>query len=294
MIRPILSLWPYLCLLLLYVAMLGVLVCLPFRSVFTVAAVTVSLALCGWRWRWLVRFTRRVRRFCTVSNHQIVLHYAPELNGKWNVPELLQQCQTELNRLTERFGFSLRRRAVIFLFPNRQEIAQIFGPAYGGAALLFANVIVIPCDPYIQETMRHELAHLFSARWSAYAPPLLSEGLSVWMQDSSWGQPVDSAVRPMLGNHKLKLTLLLKPRFFFAEPQRYSCYIIAGSFTGFLIRRYGWQPYRKLFRLCDGIGFRPKFETCFGVSLEKAEWQWRNEIIVMEVLNRRLRRNVTF
>jgi hypothetical protein len=65
-----------------------------------------------------------------------------------------------------------------------------------------------------------------------------------------------------------------------------------GSFTGFLIRRYGWAPYRKLFRRCDGSRFRNKFEKCFGVTLAKAEWQWRTEIMVMDILKRRRGRDV--
>lgn len=84
--------------------------------------------------------------------------------------------------------------------------------------------------------------------------------------------------------------LVFLSKSFFAEPQRYSCYVLAGSFTGFLIRRYGWKSYRKLYRLCDGIRFKAKFQKCFGISLEKAEWQWRNEVMVMPILNRRLGR----
>jgi hypothetical protein len=68
---------------------------------------------------------------------------------------------------------------------------------------------------------------------------------------------------------------------------------LAGSFTGFLLRRHGWEAYRRLYRLCDGLRFRAKFEKCFGVTLEKAEWQWRNEMTVPEILKRRLGRSVS-
>jgi hypothetical protein len=262
------------------------------RSLLLIGVVGASVLLWHWRSRWLWRFTRQVRRFRTAREGRIVLHYAPDLYAKWNMPTLLQRCQEELDRLTDRFGSSLRGRVVVFLFASSKDIAKIFGPHYGGTALSFANAIVIANDTNIQESMRHEFVHLFSARWNALAPPLLSEGLSVWLQETAWGQPIDKVARPFLGNRSLKLPLLMKPGFFFAEPQRQACYVLAGSFTGFLIRRYGWQPYRKLFRLGDGIRFRAKFEKCFGVALEKAEWQWRNEVIAMEVLNCRLRRNV--
>jgi len=82
-------------------------------------------------------------------------------------------------------------------------------------------------------TLLHELAHLFSTRWNETATPLLSEGLSVWLQEKHFGQPIDPAVRPLLADRRLKLRSLLDRGFFFSEPQRAACYVVAGSFTGF-------------------------------------------------------------
>jgi hypothetical protein len=251
---------------------------LPRGSGFMFIVAGVAVLVCGWRSRWLWRFTTHVRRFRTASEGPIVLHYAPELNGKWDVRMLLRRCRAELDSLAGGFGSPLRGRAVVFLVTSHRDIGRIFGPHYGGTALPCANAIVIADDNYVRESMRHEFAHLFSGRWSLFAPPLLSEGLSVWLQGTEWGQPIDRAARPLLGDRSLTLHLLLRPEFFFAEQNRYSCYALAGSFSGFLIRRYGWERYRNLFRLCGRGGFRKTFEKCFGVSLEKAEWRWRNEI----------------
>jgi hypothetical protein len=272
--------------------MLALLALLPGPSLLLIIPASVTLLFGGRRLRWLWRFARRVRQFRTASKGQIVLHSAPELDWKWHMPTLLQRCQVELDRLMDQFGAPLRGRVVVYLFARHKDIREIFGPQYGGAALLQANAIIIADDNNIQESMRHEFAHLFSGRWNWFAPPLLSEGLSVWMQETWHGLPVDTAARPLLRNRSLKLPLLLKPRFFFAESYRHSCYVLAGSFSGFLIRRYGWQKYRKLFRMCDGTRFRKKFEKCYGVTLEKAECQWRNEIVVLEILSRRLGKNI--
>lgn len=260
MSRPILSLWPYLW-------RIGHL-CRP----------------------WLWRLAKHVRRFCTASDGRVVLHYAPELDSKWNMPTLLQRCHEELDRLTDRFGFPLRGRTVVFLFASYEELGNIFGKPIGGLALRFANAILIADDQNVRESMRHEFAHLYSARWNVLAPPLLSEGLPVWLQETFSGQPIDKVVRPLLDVRRFKLSLLLKSSFFFTDPQRRACYAMAGSFTGFLVRRYGWERFRKLFRRCNRNRFPARFKKYIGVTLEKAEWQWRSEIMVMDVLNRRLRR----
>jgi hypothetical protein len=290
--RPILSLYSDLWRALLLFACFLLPALLTGGNIHLWGVITFWLFILGLRLRSLWRLARQVRRFRTATSGQIILHYAPELEGKWDLSVLLERIQAELDRLTRWFSFSLRRRLVVYLFARHATIARIFGPAYGGTALSEANAIVIADDYNIQEVMRHELAHLFSARLSRVVPPLLSEGLSVWLQETYGGQQIDPVARPLLRDRTLKLSLLLKPTFFFAEPQRAPCYLLAGSFTGFLIRRYGWARLEKLFRRCNGSRFRAKFTKCFGVSLEHAEWQWRTEIQVMEVLRRRLGRNI--
>jgi hypothetical protein len=244
----------------------------------------------GWRFRWLLRFCRHVQRFATIENPRIVLHYDPQLKRGENLSDLLQSCQKELDNLAGWFGSPLRGRLTVFLFTHWKDISAIFGPGYAGTALFQANAIVLANDNRVPEVLRHELTHLFAFRWSLFAPPLLSEGIAVWLQGCFWGRSIDDEARTLILRGSPRLSRLLRSRFFFAEPQRRSCYILAGSFTGFLIRRYGWDRYRKLYRGCDGFRFAARFQKCFGISLAKADWQWRNEVMVMPILNRRLGR----
>ncbi len=196
------------------------------------------------------------------------------------MPTLLQRCQQELDYVSDQLGDSLRGRLVVYLFATGKGISNVFGPLYGATALPLANAIVIPNDRNLQEITLHELVHVFSGRWNAFAPPILSEGLSVWLQETRGGEPIDTAALPLLlGKPDFTLPMLLNRRFFFGDPQRHACYILAGSFTGFLLRRHGLKHYRRLFRRCDGTRFCAKFEKCFGVKLEMAEQQWRDEVL---------------
>ena len=201
---------------------------------------------------------------------------------------MLQRSQAELDRLAQRFGFALRGRVAVFLFAGHRDIAKVFGARYGGTALRLANAVVIAADdPQMQEALPHELAHLFAARWNVLAPPLLSEGLCTWLQKAEPHEEVDRAARVWLADPSLKLPRLLNPAFFHAGSQRrHACYLLAASFSGYLIRRFGWDGYRRLYRLCRGRNFATKFQKCFGMSLERAEWQWRKEVLVTAVLNR--------
>jgi len=75
-----------------------------------------------------------------------------------------------------------------------------------------------------------------------------------------------------------KIEQLLSPEFFFDARNCYACYMMAGSFTGYLIDQFGWDSYRNLYCLCDGIGFEKKFEKCLGTSFEVVAKQWRQKI----------------
>jgi hypothetical protein len=283
--RPILSLWPCLWRESIPFVSLAFPTVLPAHSYILNCAVGALIVLSAWRSWWQLRFIRQVRRFRTATQGRILLHYAPELDGQLNMPTLLQRCQEELDYVSDRLAASLRGRFVVYLFATGKDIGKVFGRRFGGTALTAANAIVIPNDRNFQEITRHELVHVFSGRWNTSAPPILSEGLSVWLQETEGGRPIDRAALPLLrGEPDLTLPLLLKRKFFFADPQRHACYILAGSFTGFLLRRHGLKQYRKLFRLCDGTRFRAKFEKCFGVTLEVAEQQWRDEVLASEVL----------
>src|SRR5207302_9005159 len=121
-----------------------------------------------------------------------------------------------------------------------------------------------------------------------HARPLFNEGIAVWLQRTYGGIPIDAKALRLIGKPGPSLLPLLSPKFFFADANAYSCYVLAGSFTGFLIRRYGVEAYRKFFRKTDALNFQGYFRKVFGVTFTKAEWRWRSELQTMAVLKRRL------
>jgi hypothetical protein len=237
-----------------------------------------------------MRHFLHVRHFRTEARGKIVLHYDPPIVRCWSIAVFMDRCETELDRLTKQFGFSLLGRVHIFLFRDIASMSRIHGSQVGGFAVAEMGSIFLVDGFFTPEHLRHELGHLFAARWNNHAPPLFCEGLAVWLQQTIQGIPLATAARPWLGQSGLKLQAMFSPKFFYAEPQRAACYILAGSFTEFLIRRHGWERYRWFYQRSNSQLYRSKFKRCFGVTLEKAEWQWRNELILMDIFNRRLGR----
>ncbi len=277
--RPILSLWPdrwrIAVLILLVFTFLFFLPFLPIPGV----VIGVLVPACWW-FSWSGRFCRHVWRFRTVAGPSVVIHSAPELDGQWDIPVLLERCREEHDRLAQQFGFPLRGPFALYLLADPQAVGRIWPQmrGYTGVALVGARAIVLADKGNLQELLRHELAHLFSARWNSFPPPLVNEGLSVWWQETEHGQPIDWWAWPLLTNRRLLLPGLLR-RSFYRTSQSHSNYMLAGSFTRFLIRRFGWDCYQQFFRRSNALRFRAWFQKCFGISLEKAEWQWRKKVL---------------
>lgn len=286
MVRPLLSLWRCLLPVALPVPVLAAAVAFdlyPSRFLWVAgAAVLVGQV----RSRSVWRLAAGVCRFHTLADERVTLHYHPTAAQWYDLPALIRRTTADLDRLAGWFGRPLHGRPAVYLMAAPADVARACGLSCGAAALFEPRAILVGAGSPLREEVRHELAHLFADRWNRHAPPLLAEGLAVWLQGTEQGEPIDTAAWPWVGEPGLGLPALLSSRFFHAEPHRYACYVLAGSFTGFLLRRYGKAAYRRLYRRARRWGFDRTFRRCLGVEFAEAERQWRYEALAVGPLGR--------
>jgi len=237
------------------------------------------LALCA-GCPWFFRLLWRTRDWWRVRRGQVVVYHPPGFANAAGVRAILDCCDTQVNSLERRFGFRLRGRVAVLLFKTAREVEEIFRDPCGGRALPFANAILINRQYDPAELARHELVHLYSAQWDVSAPPLLEEGLATWLQGSWWGVPVGREGRRLANELNVPLKDLLDRSFFFAPTNRYACYMVAASFTEFLIRHYGWDVYRKVFKGARRHGTNSMLKKHVGRGLGELEQLWRDELRV--------------
>jgi hypothetical protein len=244
---------------------------------------------------WLWRLSRRVRGFRAVSGDRVTLLCPAGLDRVLDFQEIIRWSEADLDDLSQRFGIQMRRRLTVVLFPRHEDLSADFGRPMGGTVVVDANAVVIAADHPLRRVIRHELVHLFAARWNMWAPPLLQEGLAVWLERTEQdGAPTREDAGRLLCRSYIALAPLLDHRYFFSAANIHRCYALAGGFTGFLIRRFGWDGYRDYYRKADRSTFRARFKRQFGISLEGAWQRWRDESIVMEALGQRLREDRLF
>src|SRR5262245_2704164 len=111
-----------------------------------------------------VRLSTRVWSFCSTSGSGVRLHYPSSLRPQVEKTHVLEACEQNLIELASLFGFSLRRRLVVFLFRSRKYISRICGRKCGGTALVKAGAVLIAFDEEWARIFRHEVAHLLSLR----------------------------------------------------------------------------------------------------------------------------------
>ncbi len=120
----------------------------------------------------------------------------------------------------------------------------------GGTVLDDANAVFLSADGPFLDSLRHELVHLFSAQWNQYPPPMLQEGLAVWMQGRDEGALIADVARQWLYQPDSYLAPLLDGRYFCCGKHQ-SLLCPGGGFTGFLIQKFGWHRYRDCYRTAN-------------------------------------------
>jgi hypothetical protein len=236
---------------------------------------------------WYGRLTRRVWSFQALSSARVVVLYPAGLDKTCDLQQFIGWAESDLDTFSERFGRRFRRRLTVVLVSSYQDLLDDFGRHIGGIALPFGPTIVLVADGALRTYLRHELAHLFSFLWSMVPPPLLQEGLAEWLERPEPGiaDPTeDHAANRDLDDDPVPL---LDPRHFFATGYVNRSYVQAGIFTGFLIRRFGWDRYRLFYRKATRWRFRSIFRKHFGVNFEEAWHRCRDESVAMASLIKR-------
>jgi len=257
----------------------------------------VSWVACG-NWRpspWLWRLSRRVARFQTVSRGRVSLLFPAGVDHAIDFDEVIRWSESDLDELSRRFGIRFRRRLTVMLISSHHDLTADFGTPMAGTVLVVANAVLLAADCWhLRDALRHELAHLFAARWNSCPPPIVQEGLAVWLQSTEPHRRDTAQDIGLVRSLDIDPSPLLDRRYFFAPERMHACYGLAGAFTGFLIRRFGWDHYRRFYRKVDRWTFRSYFRKHFGMSFEDAWRRCYEESAATVILNRRLREDRLF
>jgi hypothetical protein len=213
----------------------------------------------------------------TLHGPHISIHFHPNLQGSLQGTGLLDAFESDYADLVKWFGFALPNRVSIYMMPCVADVGKIVGRGYGGYAFFRELIIVTFVHDQCRCVFRHELAHLFAERLGPSKPVFKNEGLCMWFEYGGSAPLLDLRSRQYL--ESCNICELLQSPDEWKDPQvRQLYYLFAGSFTGFLIRHFGWSKFRAFYEVAKPRGFGKTFDRSFGMTLEEAVARWRDSL----------------
>ena len=211
----------------------------------------------------------------TLEATYVNVHAPNNLLGEIERAGLIDAFEQDMPAFARWFGFSLSKQVNVFLFSNSTQIGR-FCRATHAFAMVELDSVFVPLGEHCRMFFRHEVAHLFAAQLGPARPAFKVEGLCVFFEWDGEAPKLDQVAFKLLGT--VRLAKFLSASFFFNSKNRDACYIIAGSFTHWLINRFGWKSYCSFYRAAGRWNFQRAFEQSFGMPLSQAETLWREEI----------------
>lgn len=208
----------------------------------------------------------------TIYSPHFIIHYSPKVN-KDLINDIAIHHEYYYKVLSEFFNVKLDKKIESFLFLNDEQKKRLFGSANADVAKPWLLQIYISYLDY-NTTLKHELAHCFT---SAFAKGLfkVADGFNPYLIEGAAvaADPIydenDIHFMAAMAYHfgyKTDLKNLFKFLSFFKQTSSVS-YIFAGSFSKFLIDKYGIEKYKKLYSDLD-------FEKIYKTSIDSLNTEY--------------------
>lgn len=202
-----------------------------------------------------------------VSDH-FVIHYDKRIESK-DIKMLALHQEYYYQELKEFFQAELPERTHSFVFFDDNQKKDLFGSKNADVSKPWLNQIYVSYNSW-ESTLKHELAHCFSATFgagilklAAGLNPFLIEGIAE-AADGNYDDNSLSYLAYLAYNSGFEVNLedFLTKYGFFSKSSTMS-YICAGSFIQYLIDKYGINRFKHYYVTAE-------FQNTYGITLNSA------------------------
>jgi hypothetical protein len=185
----------------------------------------------------------------TITTENFIIHYDKRLDNE-EIKMLALNHEYYYSVLKDFFESEVDEKVISYIFYDNDQKKEQFGSKYADVAKPWLNQIYIAYNNW-EHTLKHELAHCFSATFGAGIfklasgfNPMLIEGIA----EAADGNYNNNDIHYMAAlaynsDYKVDLEYLLTKIGFFTNPSSRS-YIYAGSFVRYLIVKYGIKIFK--------------------------------------------------
>ncbi|MEP0861619.1 MAG: tetratricopeptide repeat protein [Ignavibacterium sp.] len=184
-----------------------------------------------------------------IESKNFVLNYDEEIIDSSEIKIIILNHEYYFERLKRELGFSPEEKIVSFLFNDSRQKKRYFGSEQADVAKPWLNEIYLSRDSW-ESTLNHELVHIFSAeigagifRLANSFNPALIEGFAEAIDNQY--DDIDLHLLSASAFHygfKINIQELFSGLNFFKSFSGLS-YLYAGSFSKYLIEKYGIESF---------------------------------------------------
>ena len=210
----------------------------------------------------------------TVISKHFVTHYDKRIK-KEEIKQLTLREEFYYQQLVKYFKVEPESKINSFIFYDNDQKKKFFGSKNADVAKPWLNQLYISIDN-AEQTLKHEIAHCFSARFGAGLfklaagfNPVLIEGIAV-AADGFYDENTNHFMAALAykNDYRVDLESLLSKFSFYNQPSSIS-YIYAGSFVEFLIAKYGIEKFKQYYlngeiKETYGIGLKLLVDEYYG------------------------------
>ena len=203
-----------------------------------------------------------------IDSENFIIQYDKEILDSTEIKILLLNYEYYFAKLKQQLGFSPAGKITSFIFSDRKQKKKFFGSEQADIAKPWLNEIYISKDSY-EATLNHELVHIFSAeigkgifRLADSFNPALIEGFAEAIDNSY--DDIDLHTLASSAYHyeyKIHIPDLFSGLNFFRSFSGLS-YLYAGSFSKYLIEKYGLGSFSVFYHSGDS-------RKAFGKTLDE-------------------------
>ncbi len=178
------------------------------------------------------------------------------------------------------------QKIIYYLYPDEQTKKELMGDDWYAQAIYAENCVHILYTEEIKPIGEHEDTHLLSLSWGL-SIALFQEGLAEYLVGHNWyGEDHSKCVKKGWGEGlELSPSELMDQNSWLDIPDGMALfsYCVAGSFTTFLIEKYGKEKFKKLHRKTDRDNSiqenKQIFKEVYSIEISEVEEDWKKGIL---------------
>jgi hypothetical protein len=210
-----------------------------------------------------------------VIDGYIVFHYTFTAFTPEEQTLLFERTAKEIEEIRTAYGLKQKNKIEIYIYPSVQELNNYIGTRSASITKPWLGEVHIAKENL--GSLKHELTHIllrergsfpFDISWSTG----LTEGAAVAMEDSYDGiHSADELAAWILHLDLSKGVSSIMQFTGFAADAAGKSYVLAGSFSSYLMKTYGADKYLSVYSSRD-------FQSVYGKSIETLDAEWRNSL----------------